>query len=245
MSSCLSGDTSHSPHANSKSVFSVVLKPLPTSVATGPFVFGNTLPVCTCKPGCSTQVDDPQSFADREVSDPCHCVTCVSSTVRYAGRVFIVIVMMRAVSIWSCCVQGADRSDCRDASRTAHFEVDLAGSEEGMKADHKGFKGCFVFPVGHSVIIASVVSRSILCLQYDQAVIVPASGRLLNLGCVIGHHLILMLCFFTNQVLAQLDVLSWWNETTANIAVDVHDHIFCGGRRRWDPTLRVDAQHRV
>merc|ERR1719262_1484679 len=46
----------------------------------------------------------------------------------------------------------------------------------------------FVFPDGHGVIIL-------------------ASGRLLNLGCATGHPSFVMSCSFTNQVLAQLDLL--------------------------------------
>merc|ERR1712217_889797 len=46
----------------------------------------------------------------------------------------------------------------------------------------------FVFPDGHSIIVL-------------------ASGRLLNLGCATGHPSFVMSCSFTNQVLAQLDLL--------------------------------------
>jgi len=46
----------------------------------------------------------------------------------------------------------------------------------------------FVFPDGHGVIIL-------------------ASGRLCNLGCATGHPSFVMSCSFTNQVLAQLDLV--------------------------------------
>merc|ERR1712039_785389 len=46
----------------------------------------------------------------------------------------------------------------------------------------------FVFPDGHGIIVL-------------------ASGRLLNLGCATGHPSFVMSCSFTNQVLAQLDLL--------------------------------------
>merc|ERR1712151_874053 len=51
----------------------------------------------------------------------------------------------------------------------------------------------FVFPDGHGVIVL-------------------ASGRLLNLGCATGHPSFVMSCSFTNQVLAQLDLLKNWKE---------------------------------
>merc|ERR1712179_529882 len=54
----------------------------------------------------------------------------------------------------------------------------------------------FIFPDGHAVIVL-------------------ASGRLLNLGCATGHPSFVMSCSFTNQVLAQLDLLKNWKETKA------------------------------
>merc|ERR1712003_296925 len=54
----------------------------------------------------------------------------------------------------------------------------------------------FLFPDGHGIIVL-------------------ASGRLLNLGCATGHPSFVMSCSFTNQVLAQLDLLKNWKETKA------------------------------
>merc|ERR1711896_55540 len=54
----------------------------------------------------------------------------------------------------------------------------------------------FEFPDGHGVIVL-------------------ASGRLCNLGCATGHPSFVMSCSFTNQVLAQLDLLKNWQETKA------------------------------
>merc|ERR1739847_230160 len=54
----------------------------------------------------------------------------------------------------------------------------------------------FIFPDGHAVIVL-------------------ASGRLCNLGCATGHPSFVMSCSFTNQVLAQLDILKNWKETKA------------------------------
>merc|ERR1712228_629076 len=77
-----------------------------------------------------------------------------------------------------------------------HFdnEIDMAGLEgfPGIKTEN--IKECvdrFVFPDGHGVIVL-------------------ASGRLLNLGCATGHPSFVMSCSFTNQTLAQLDILDNW-----------------------------------
>merc|ERR550537_972950 len=74
-----------------------------------------------------------------------------------------------------------------------HFdnEIDMAGLEgmAGVTVENiKPQVDRFVFPDGHGVIVL-------------------ASGRLLNLGCATGHPSFVMSCSFTNQVLAQLDLL--------------------------------------
>jgi adenosylhomocysteinase len=80
-----------------------------------------------------------------------------------------------------------------------HFdnEIDMAGLEAfpGIKVENiKPQVDRFVFPDGHGVIVL-------------------ASGRLCNLGCATGHPSFVMSCSFTNQVLAQLDLLKNWKET--------------------------------
>merc|ERR1719206_999561 len=82
-----------------------------------------------------------------------------------------------------------------------HFdnEIDMIGLEKfpGIKVENiKPQVDRFVFPDGHGVIVL-------------------ASGRLLNLGCATGHPSFVMSCSFTNQVLAQLDLLKNWKETKA------------------------------
>merc|ERR1712078_482843 len=74
-----------------------------------------------------------------------------------------------------------------------HFdnEIDMAGLEKfpGMKIENiKPQVDRFVFPDGHGIIML-------------------ASGRLLNLGCATGHPSFVISCSFTNQVLAQLDIM--------------------------------------
>merc|ERR1719201_1104467 len=74
-----------------------------------------------------------------------------------------------------------------------HFdnEIDMAGLEgfPGIKCENiKPQVDRFAFPDGHGVIVL-------------------AAGRLLNLGCATGHPSFVMSCSFTNQVLAQLDIL--------------------------------------
>lgn len=80
-----------------------------------------------------------------------------------------------------------------------HFdnEIDMAGLENanGVKCENiKPQVDRFVFPDGHGIIML-------------------ASGRLLNLGCATGHPSFVMSCSFSNQVLAQLDLLRNWKET--------------------------------
>merc|ERR1712185_557207 len=77
------------------------------------------------------------------------------------------------------------------------IEMDLLENYPGIKVENiKPQVDRFVFPDGHGVIIL-------------------ASGRLLNLRCATGHPSFVMSCSFTNQVLAQLDLLKNWKETKA------------------------------
>jgi len=69
------------------------------------------------------------------------------------------------------------------------IEMEKLEKSEGIKIENiKPQVDRFVFPDGHGIIIL-------------------ASGRLLNLGCATGHPSFVMSCSFTNQVLAQLDIL--------------------------------------
>merc|ERR1711944_236746 len=82
-----------------------------------------------------------------------------------------------------------------------HFdnEIEMEKLEkfEGIKIDNiKAQVDRYVFPDGHGIIVL-------------------AAGRLLNLGCATGHPSFVMSCSFTNQVLAQLDLLKNWKETKA------------------------------
>merc|ERR1711939_285212 len=79
-----------------------------------------------------------------------------------------------------------------------HFDNEIEMEElekfPGIKVENiKPQVDRFVFPDGHGVIIL-------------------ASGRLCNLGCATGHPSFVMSCSFTNQTLAQLDLLKNWKE---------------------------------
>jgi len=80
-----------------------------------------------------------------------------------------------------------------------HFdnEIDMAGLEAwpGIKVENiKPQVDRYVFPDGHGVIVL-------------------AAGRLMNLGCATGHPSFVMSCSFTNQTLAQLDLLDNWKKS--------------------------------
>ena len=74
-----------------------------------------------------------------------------------------------------------------------HFDNEIQMEElekfPGIKVENiKPQVDRFEFPDGHGIIVL-------------------ASGRLLNLGCATGHPSFVMSCSFTNQTLAQLDLL--------------------------------------
>merc|ERR1712078_201876 len=81
-----------------------------------------------------------------------------------------------------------------------HFDNEIQMEElekmPGIKVDNiKPQVDRFIFPDGHGIILL-------------------ASGRLLNLGCATGHPSFVMSCSFTNQTLAQLDLLDNWKNKT-------------------------------
>merc|ERR1712095_46210 len=77
------------------------------------------------------------------------------------------------------------------------IEMEKLEKSDGIKIENiKAQVDRYVFPDGHGIIVL-------------------AAGRLLNLGCATGHPSFVMSCSFTNQVLAQLDLLKNWKETKA------------------------------
>merc|ERR1712115_389308 len=87
-----------------------------------------------------------------------------------------------------------------------HFDNEIEMSElesfPGIKVENiKPQVDRFLFPDGHGIIVL-------------------ASGRLLNLGCATGHPSFVMSCSFTNQCLAQLDLLK--NQTNKTYKNDVY-----------------------
>merc|ERR1719410_1981787 len=95
--------------------------------------------------------------------------------------------------IMQCDLEHMKKNDKQCVGNIGRFdnEIDMAGLEklEGIKVENiKPQVDRFIFPDGHGVIVL-------------------ASGRLLNLGCATGHPSFVMSCSFTNQVLAQLDLL--------------------------------------
>merc|ERR1712050_411429 len=67
--------------------------------------------------------------------------------------------------------------------------VSTTGNKDIIKLENiKPQVDRWVFPDGHGIIVL-------------------AAGRLLNLGCATGRPSFVMSCSFTNQVLAQLDLL--------------------------------------
>merc|ERR1712137_1076861 len=75
------------------------------------------------------------------------------------------------------------------------IEMELLEKFDGIKVENiKPQVDRFLFPDGHGVIIL-------------------ASGRLCNLGCATGHPSFVMSCSFTNQMLAQLDLLKNWKNS--------------------------------
>jgi len=96
----------------------------------------------------------------------------------------------------------AKMKDTAIVCNIGHFdvEIDVAGLKtvKGIKRTTiKPQVDIFTFPDGHRIILL-------------------AEGRLVNLGCAMGHPSFVMSCSFTNQVLAQIELF------TKKYSVEVH-----------------------
>ena len=109
---------------------------------------------------------------------------------------------------------------------TGHLdnEIGWAGSErlEGVKVATASLNDHFVFPIVHGVIVlASKLQERATCCRRRNCTFLhwcgghcPYSGTTVSTGVKVegphkrGHY-VLMLCSFTNQVLAQLDLLRY------------------------------------
>jgi adenosylhomocysteinase len=102
-------------------------------------------------------------------------------------------------------ISAADMAQMKDTAivcNIGHFDVEI--DVAGLKAT-KGIKqqtikpqvDVYTFPDGHRIILL-------------------AEGRLVNLGCAMGHPSFVMSCSFTNQVLAQIELF------TQKYSVGVH-----------------------
>jgi adenosylhomocysteinase len=81
--------------------------------------------------------------------------------------------------------------DCAIIGNIGHFdnEIDMAGLKKATtRVNIKPQYDAFVFPDGHRVLVL-------------------AEGRLLNLGCATGHPSFVMSNSFTNQVMAQIELV--------------------------------------
>merc|ERR1719465_381099 len=108
----------------------------------------------------------------------------------------VLVTEIDPINALQACMEGYEVTTIEKVvGNIGHFdnEIDMAGLEAvpGIKVENiKAQVDRYVFPDGRGIIVL-------------------ASGRLLNLGCAIGHPSFVMSCSFTNQTLAQLEL---WKE---------------------------------
>merc|ERR1712072_854253 len=87
------------------------------------------------------------------------------------------------------CMEGFQVATLESVVSEMDIFITTTGNFNIIRVEHiKPQVDRFEFPDGHGIIVL-------------------ASGRLLNLGCATGHPSFVMSCSFTNQTLAQLDLL--------------------------------------
>merc|ERR1711920_1149574 len=112
----------------------------------------------------------------------------------------VIITECDPICALQACMEGFQVATMEDVVSEIDIFVSTTGNFNIITLEHmKNIKpqvDRFLFPDGHGIIVL-------------------ASGRLLNLGCATGHPSFVMSCSFTNQVLAQLDLLKNQKETKA------------------------------
>merc|ERR1712078_367893 len=117
----------------------------------------------------------------------------------------VLIAEIDPICALQACMEGFEVVTLESVVGEMDIFVTTTGNNEIQMAELEGFPGIkvenikpqvdrFEFPDGHGIIVL-------------------ASGRLLNLGCATGHPSFVMSCSFTNQTLAQIDLLKNWKET--------------------------------
>jgi adenosylhomocysteinase len=127
------------------------------------------------------------------------------------------------------CMDGYQVCPIEDVLATADIFITTTGNKDIIMVDMmaKMKNNAIVGNIGHfdneiqmAELEKSGAVRDNIKPQVDKwtfadghSIVILAEGRLLNLGCATGHPSFVMSCSFTNQTLAQLDLLDNWKGT--------------------------------
>jgi adenosylhomocysteinase len=136
----------------------------------------------------------------------------------------VVITEIDPICALQAAMEGYEVKTLEDVVSSADIFITATGNRDIIQASHmaKMKDKAIVGNIGHfdneidmaGLSKVSGIKRVNIKPQYDEwvfpdghSVLVLAEGRLLNLGCATGHPSFVMSASFTNQVLAQIDLV--------------------------------------
>jgi adenosylhomocysteinase len=136
----------------------------------------------------------------------------------------VVITEIDPICALQAAMEGYEVTTLEDVVETADIFITTTGNRDIIRADHMARMKdkAIVGNIGHfdnEIDMAGLnklpgIERVNIKPQYDEwifadghGVLVLAEGRLLNLGCATGHPSFVMSASFTNQVLAQIELI--------------------------------------
>lgn len=158
---------------------------------------------------------------------------CAQSLRAFGGRVLVTEI--DPINALQAAMEGYEVTTMDEASKEASIFVTTTGCKDIITENHfvNMKDDSIVCNIGHfdceiqvnwleknaksKVNIKPQVDR--YTLKNDRHILVLAEGRLVNLGCAMGHPSFVMSNSFTNQVLAQIEL---WNKKANEYPVGVH-----------------------
>ncbi|KNH04203.1 S-adenosylhomocysteine hydrolase [Perkinsela sp. CCAP 1560/4] len=152
----------------------------------------------------------------------------------------VIIAEIDPINALQACMEGYEVNTVENVIGTCHIVVTCTGNDDIIRAEHFLMMrdNAILCNIGHfdteiqvKWLKENCVSHVEIKPQVDQfllsnkrSIILLAEGRLVNLGCAMGHPSFVMSTSFSNQVLAQIEL--WTNRTTDKYPRGLQSEVF-------------------
>jgi len=140
----------------------------------------------------------------------------------------VIVTEIDPINALQACMEGYQVSTVEDSISQCHIVVTTTGNDDIIRAEHFPMmqNDTILCNIGHfdtEIQVSWLKANATKCVeikpQVDRytlpsgnSIILLAEGRLVNLGCAMGHPSFVMSCSFSNQVMAQIEL--WSNRAT-------------------------------